>query len=364
MILSRVAVALLLSSFCSAAVHHLFVGTFSTHAIYALEFDDETYSLTLAANITTPSEHPWINLSHDRKSLYTASDSAYGYFNVVNSTSVTYNASVPLESNCSSTRAIFITSSKVEPYTVYGIPFGDCGTVIPADFSSITQNYTFTSGSSGVHGLALLPNSTYLYAADDSDDKIWTFGVDIATGELTDIGVLDAPAEGNNPRHLTVHPNGEYLFVILEEANEVAQYSIDGQTHQPVYFNVSYSLLPPDSDSTTHWADEVQVSANATYLWATTRSRETNETGYLSVFSLNGNGSIANQLFITPTTTSGGTSNAVSPASFADEFAAITDTSVGFVEIWQLLDDASNATAVAHIDLVDGGCCANAVWYD
>ncbi len=56
-------VAVFMSSFASATVHHLFVGTFSTHAIYALEFDDETYSLTLAANITTTSEHPWINLS-------------------------------------------------------------------------------------------------------------------------------------------------------------------------------------------------------------------------------------------------------------------------------------------------------------
>ncbi|KAK0457320.1 Lactonase, 7-bladed beta-propeller-domain-containing protein [Desarmillaria tabescens] len=357
-------VVLLLLGFASATVHHLFVGTFSTYAIYALEFDDESYSLTLAANITTPSEHPWINLSHDRKSLYAASGTEYGYFNVVNSTSITYNASVPLDSNCSSTRAIYITSSKVEPYTVYGVPFGDCGTVIPADFSSITQNYTFTLGSSGVHGLALLPNSTYLYAADDSDNKIWTFGVDVATGELTDVATLAAPSEGNNPRHLTVHPNGEYLYVILEEANEVAQYSIDWQTHQPVYSNVSYSLLPPGSNVSTHWADEVQVSANETYLWATTRSRETNDTGYLSVFSLNENGTISEQLFITPTTTSGGSANAISPATFADEFAAITDTSVGFVEIWQLLDDASNATVVAHIDLIDGGCCANAVWYD
>ncbi|KAK0488436.1 hypothetical protein IW261DRAFT_1439355 [Armillaria novae-zelandiae] len=356
--------AVFISSFASAKVHHLFVGTFSTHAIYALEFDDETYSLTLAVNITTPSEHPWIHLSYDRKSLYAASNSSYSYFNVINSTNIAYNTSVPLDSDCSSTRAIFITSSSVQPYTVYGVPFGDCGAVIPADFSSISQNYTFTSGLSGVHGLALLPNSTYLYAADDSGNKIWTFGVDALNGELTEVGALDAPAEGSNPRHLTVHPNGEYLFVILEEANEVGQYSIDWQTHQPVYSNVSYSLLPSGANVSTHWADEVQVSANENYLWATTRSRETGETGYLSVLSLSENGSISSQLFITPTTTSGGTANAISPASFSEEFAAITDTSVGFVEIWRLLDDASNATAVAHIDLIDGGCCANAVWYD
>jgi carboxy-cis,cis-muconate cyclase len=70
------------------------------------------------------------------------------------------------------------------------------------------------------------------------------------------------------------------------------------------------------------------------------------------------------QLFITPTTAGGGSSNAITPAFFSDEWMAIADTSNGFVEIWQFSNDTETARPVARADINDGGCCANAIWYD
>lgn len=63
------------------------------------------------------------------------------------------------------------------------------------------------------------------------------------------------------------------------------------------------------------------------------------------------------------TTSSGGAANAVSPSEFSDKYVALTDSATGFVEIWSLADNGSSAGVVAHLDLDDGGCCANAVWY-
>lgn len=53
----------------------------------------------------------------------------------------------------------------------------------------------------------------------------------------------------------------------------------------------------------------------------------------------------------------------MAPSEFSDKFVALTDSSTGFVEIWTLGGDDMNASVIAHLDLDDGGCCANAVWY-
>jgi carboxy-cis,cis-muconate cyclase len=78
------------------------------------------------------------------------------------------------------------------------------------------------------------------------------------------------------------------------------------------------------------------------------------------VFSLASDGSIGEQLFLEPTTSSGGTANAVAPSEFSDRFVALTDIVVGFVEVrgWQ---GNGSASVVTHLGIEDVGCCANAV---
>jgi carboxy-cis,cis-muconate cyclase len=118
----------------------------------------------------------------------------------------------------------------------------------------------------------------------------------------------------------------------------------------------------PGSSNSDYWSDEVALSYSGNYLWATSRARSTNSTGYISAFSLAANGNITAQLFLNATTSSGGTANSVAPSTFSDKYVALTDSATGFVEIWQM-DGEAGATIVAHLDLEDGGCCANAVWY-
>lgn len=148
--------------------------------------------------------------------------------------------------NCSSTHGIFIVAADRAPYNVYADPFGNCANIIGVDesgtLSTNLQNISFYSDS-GVHGLAFDPTGQYIYAADDSGNAIWTYKVDNATGLLTHVSDISAPSSGANPRHATVHPKGTYLYVILESANEVAQYSINPTTHVPEFTNVTYSLL-------------------------------------------------------------------------------------------------------------------------
>lgn len=100
------------------------------------------------------------------------------------------------------------------------------------------------------------------------------------------------------------------------------------------------------------------------YLLAATRSRTTDIPGYVSAFALDSKtGAITEQLFLTPTTNSGGSANAVSPAPFSEDYFAITDSGSNFIEMWKI--DASGeetaAAPVAYLYLESGP--ANVVWY-
>lgn len=140
-------------------------------------------------------------------------------------------------------------ASTEPPYAVYGTPFGgsaSCGNVMSVDsagvLSEVIQNYTYSS-SSGVHGMAFDKSNGYLYSADDSANLIWTHKVDNITGEVTEVSSLSGPVDGADPRHVAVHPEGQYLYAILEGANELAAYTIDQTTHEPA-LDVTYPLIP------------------------------------------------------------------------------------------------------------------------
>lgn len=97
-----------------------------------------------------------------------------------------------------------------------------------------------------------------------------------------------------------------------------------------------------------------------------------NNTGFISAFLLDRGGEVVKRMFRVPTTTLGGIANAVSPAPWGSEWAAMTDYSKGYVQVWRMIGkkmgvygvEYSSAKAVARVDIADGGCCANTIWYD
>jgi carboxy-cis,cis-muconate cyclase len=123
--------------------------------------------------------------------------------------------------NCTSSRAIFVMAATDSPYSVYGSPFGgsaDCGSVMSVDINGaldkLIQNYTYKS-TSGVHGMAISASS-FLYSADDSGNTLWTHKIDNSTGKVALVNSIGGPTTGSDPRHVAVHPNGQYLYVVLD----------------------------------------------------------------------------------------------------------------------------------------------------
>lgn len=154
------------------------------------------------------------------------------------------------------------------------------------------------------------------------------------------------------------------LYLITENSNHLAQFNIDLDTGLPSPDGVVYySMLQEGEDTSLYWCSEVMLSPSNSLLWAANRGRVDGRNGSISLFTLDDEGDVQKQNFIINTTTSGGLANLVSPVLFSDRYVALPDLEVGFVEMWELAEDNSTAKAIAHLDLADGGCCENVIWW-
>ena len=74
-------------------------------------------------------------------------------------------------------------------------------------------------------------------------NAVWVHSYDSVTQTAKEVQYLAAPS-GANPRHLAAHPNGQWVYVIYEEANSLAVYKRDNATGLLTDMNTTYSLLP------------------------------------------------------------------------------------------------------------------------
>lgn len=374
-----------LASAAHAATHQIIIGTFSTSFLYTVEFDDETNSLTLLKNSTAAAAHQWLTLSHDKKNLYGSAGSSVmqiDSYTIADSagTEIIHNGTV-VSGECA-TMTVHVEALQVAPYTVhtvsYGSANGNCGGVVAVDDQGVAiesiQNFTYTNAASSLHGVGFHPTGDYLYSADMGAESVWTHSIDRSTGEVTLVGNSSMPASiASSVRHVNAHPSGQYAYGMTEGASTVVVLTVDNSTGLASFGDegVAYSVLPANASGLgTHRGETARLSATGALLYATTRqnySDSSSQNGYVSAFTLDSVGGIVSQDFVLATTTGGGStsgaSNMVVPTLYDDDFFAILDHGVGFIEMWQRSADGKNASVVAHLDIDDGGgCCSNGVW--
>ncbi|KAK8112491.1 hypothetical protein PG984_013017 [Apiospora sp. TS-2023a] len=261
---------------------------------------------------------------------------------------------------------------------------GKGGGVLEEVVQSWRYDERYVSGR--IAGMALDPMGFTIYSADlDGGGAVGAFGfagwdgADQDSGGAQRQGQQRRPPQG--PRHLVVHPNGRVLYVVMETANAVAAYRLDGATGLPVAEISRRSLLPEGVDPAQYRGAEVVLSLPSSpdgdtmpkYLWAAAAGDNSTEGGFISVFGLDREtGNIEEQPLFRAATTM--RTNAIAPAPWSEDWAAVADAGTGSVEIWHIEetttqnDDNVTATAtmksVARVNLPEAGCCGNVIWYD
>ena len=120
------------------------------------------------------------------------------------------------------------------------------------------------------HCIKLDHLNRYAFAADLGIDKVLIYRFDSRTGKLAPAKQPSATVHsGAGPRHLALHPNGKYLYVINELDSSLTTFKYNSSNGTLTAFE-TVSTLPRDFSGTSYCAD-VHVSSAGRFLYGSNR---------------------------------------------------------------------------------------------
>ena len=124
--------------------------------------------------------------------------------------------------------------------------------------------------SAHAHCIKLDRANRYAYAADLGTDKVMIYRFNRAATKLDAAPQpFAALHSGAGPRHLTLHPNGRFLYVINELDSSITTFRSDPVRGTLTAFE-SVSTLPRDFTGTSYCAD-IHVSRSGRFLYGSNR---------------------------------------------------------------------------------------------
>ncbi len=118
------------------------------------------------------------------------------------------------------------------------------------------------------HSVKVSPDGSLLAAANLGADELELFRINYEKETLRLI--QSVPVDfGRQPRHMTFHPSGEYLYLLTEAGNRVYVYRLQNGRLTEL---AAYNTLDPEKKPEGMAAD-ITVSADGAFLYATNRAQ-------------------------------------------------------------------------------------------
>ena len=146
-------------------------------------------------------------------------------------------------------------------------PIGDSGLVVEKTTQIIPDR-------AKAHCILVDAANKHVYATSLGADTVMEWKFDPATGMLSAIGPGVIPAKpGAGPRHLALHPNGRFLYLITETTNTIGTYAIDPATGTLTELQF-VDALPADFKEQPAAAD-LHVTPDGRFLYGSERKTST-----------------------------------------------------------------------------------------
>ncbi|TKA29815.1 hypothetical protein B0A50_03179 [Salinomyces thailandicus] len=386
-------------------------GTFN-HDLYTLHFQPPSKDTQAKLSVIKPTPaiggHSWLSLSKDKQYLYctawTSPRPSVAAYKVLNSgREIQFLNAKPVNALSG-----YVCVSDTHLYSAGG-PTGEVFRLArDGSIGDLVQELDFVDPEGvnvsqqrgeiahgdfgglrhGAHSVDLSPDGRALYIADIGRNCIWTYTVNdsLAGGWSREESHLKlgskhvSPRAHDGPRHTWPHPNGRLLYSLQEHSSMVDLFSIAGDGVRLQHLG-GVKIIPDDKDEKLYWADEVRLSTGPSkmsprYIYASTRGLQASTKGYVAVFRLKEDGTLASDkaLDIWETPTSGGIANAIEPAPWSTsegesksevEYLAMTDSEEGWVSILAFNGKEINEVARVNLGKTDEGetvKTATAVW--
>ena len=129
------------------------------------------------------------------------------------------------------------------------------------------------------HSTWFHPNKNDIISVDLGTNELWFSNIDESKNELvfTNQKTLQM-TDGAGPRHLTFHPNKQWIYVLNELNNTISLVKNDGEKY---VVDASISMIPDGYDKYTKGAD-IHVSKDGKFIYASNRGHDS-----IAIFKVN-----------------------------------------------------------------------------
>lgn len=268
----------------SASIGRIFVGTGTGQAregIYSFRFDNETGALSFEHKTEGVRNPTFIALSPDQRYLYSVNE--VGGEGSVSAFSIDEQTGVLTLINQQSTRGAgpcyvstdrsgrWVLAANYGSGSVCAFPVREDGGLDEASgFVQHTGASIDPERQTGPHAHYInVGPQNRVFAVDLGIDKVMIYTLDDA-GQLVphDPAAVEM-TPGDGPRHLDVHPNGQYLYVMNELAGSVTAFAYDADQGTMTKIH-TISALPEDFEGFNKSAD-IHVHPSGRFLYASNR---------------------------------------------------------------------------------------------
>jgi len=286
----------------------LYVGTYSvrgSQGIYAYTFNRAKQTLTLLQAIPSLESPSFIAIHPTQKYLYSVnrgkadiadqggSVSAYGIDPATGRLSGLNNKSSYGDGPC------YVEVDKTGKY-VFISHYGEGNLTVLSLFKegllgsvSDAKKYTGSSvnperqTSPHIHSTVISPDNKFVYVMDLGTDKIYIYEFNSDEGTVRPAATPEISViPGGGPRHLTLHPSGNFAYLVEELTSTVGVFSVDKTSGSLTVLQDSVKSLPENYAEKNTSAD-IHTDVSGKYLYMSNRGADV-----LSIYTIAEDGKI------------------------------------------------------------------------
>lgn len=121
-----------------------------------------------------------------------------------------------------------------------------------------------------VHSVIPAPDGKFVYVSDLGMDKIMIYKVDAVAGKLSPASTpYFASTPGAGPRHLAIHPTGQFAYSAEELSSKVAVLKVNEVTG--ALTQIQHLFTIPENYEGDNWPADIHVSGDGQFLYVSNR---------------------------------------------------------------------------------------------
>ncbi len=282
----------ILTLFCSgqllaqkSTAYKILVGTYTkktSEGVYYVSIDKKTLSSTIVSHSDKIDNPSFLEISKDKKHIYTVCETDGGSVQALNFSQVTGKFKHSNIVNSGGAHPCHIALDKTGKWVFTGNYTGGSLGVLPVktdgklgEPTQIIQHYGTGPNKDRqekphVHSVNISPDNKNLFVADLGIDEVVNYAFDAKTGKLKEAQRIKLTA-GSGPRHFTFHPSLPYAYVIQELTGKVTLFSYKNGILKTLE---EVSTLPVGSTENNACA-VIHISPDGMFLYGSNRFYDT-----------------------------------------------------------------------------------------